>query len=145
MARKTKEVKNIETTELDELVNEGKNVDMVKVSEVLEEKRIERKIKENEETKVTEQIVVAQEEEVGETKEEETEEAKSIEQIEENTTNINHLDLNEEIETEVEGDIDDVITECTGSIEEPKETIIKNNKEPWYVARAKRISDYYSW
>ena len=44
----------------------------------------------------------------------------------------------------MEESIDDVIAECTGSVDESKEPT-KVSEEPWYVARAKRMGDYYNW
>lgn len=46
--------------------------------------------------------------------------------------------------TEVADNIDDVISECTGELETNTEEFKKEN-EPWYVAKAKRIYDYYNW
>ena len=53
----------------------------------------------------------------------------------------------DEVDVEVddmEESIDDVIAECTGSVDEAKEPT-KDAEEPWYVARAKRMGDYYNW
>ena len=43
--------------------------------------------------------------------------------------------------------IDEVISECTGEIEDEvkEEKKPTEEKEPWYVSRAKRIADYYNW
>lgn len=46
--------------------------------------------------------------------------------------------------TEGDDNIDDVISECTGELEPNTETK-KSENEPWYVAKAKRIYDYYNW
>lgn len=48
-------------------------------------------------------------------------------------------------EEEVTDNIDDVIAECTGTTDEPKEEPHKaERKKSWYEARAMR-SDYFSW
>ena len=62
--------------------------------------------------------------------------------VSEPTDEENNDSVEEDYET-----IDEVISECTGEIdsevkEEKKPT---EEKEPWYVSRARRITDYYNW
>lgn len=140
--------------DVDSLVNEGKNIDMDKVNEVIAESEK----KQEEEAKADE---------------------KKVEEISEDTNFIQVAETNEEpiekkevivedtvtptAEETEEENIDDVIAECTGESEEIKEETIdideseedeicedtslhmKKKEQPWYVARAMRGSDYFSW
>lgn len=129
--------------DVDSLVNEGKNIDMDKVNEVIAES--EKKVEEiSEDTNFNQ---------VAETNEEPIEEK---EVIVENTVTSTAEETEEE-------NIDDVIAECTGESEEIKEETIdideseedeicedtnlhmKKKEQPWYVARAMRGNDYFSW
>lgn len=140
--------------DVDSLVNEGKNIDMDKVNEVIAESEK----KQEEEAKADE---------------------KKVEEISEDTNFIQVAETNEEpiekkevivedtvtptAEETEEENIDDVIAECTGESEEIKEETIdideseedeicedtnlhmKKKEQPWYVARAMRGNDYFSW
>lgn len=134
MANKKNKVKDVKVEGLDELVNEGKNIDIVKVEEIIANNS-EEPTKE-EETVVSEEVVAS--EPVIEKEAEISEEAV----VSEPTGEENNDSVEEDYET-----IDEVISECTGEIdsevkEEKKPT---EEKEPWYVSRARRITDYYNW
>ena len=141
MANKKNKVKEVKVEGLDELVNEGKNIDIVKVEEIIANNSEEPS--KEEETVVSEEVVASEpviekEVEVADT---ETVVEKEAE-ISEPTAEENNDSVEEDYEA-----IDDVISECTGEIdsevkEEKKPT---EEKEPWYVSRARRITDYYNW
>ena len=141
MANKKNKVKDVKVEGLDELVNEGKNIDIVKVEEIIANNSEEPS--KEEETVVSEEVVASEpviekEVEVADT---ETAVEKEAE-ISEPTGEENNDTVEEDYEA-----IDDVISECTGEIdsevkEEKKPT---EEKEPWYVSRARRITDYYNW
>lgn len=141
MANKKNKVKDVKVEGLDELVNEGKNIDIVKVEEIIANNSEEPS--KEEETVVSEEVVASEpviekEVEVADT---ETAVEKEAE-ISEPTGEENNDSVEEDYET-----IDEVISECTGEIdsevkEEKKPT---EEKEPWYVSRARRITDYYNW
>ena len=141
MANKKNKVKDVKVEVLDELVNEGKNIDIVKVEEIIANNSEEPS--KEEETVVSEEVVASEpliekEVEVADT---ETAVEKEAE-ISEPTDGENNDSVEEDYET-----IDEVISECTGEIdsevkEEKKPT---EEKEPWYISRAKRITDYYNW
>ena len=134
MANKKNKVKDVKVEGLDELVNEGKNIDIVKVEEIIANNS-EEPTKE-EETAVSEEVVASEpaiEKEV---------EISEETVVSEPTGEENNDSVEEDYET-----IDEVISECTGEIdsevkEEKKPT---EEKEPWYVSRARRITDYYNW
>ena len=141
MANKKNKVKNVKVEGLDELVNEGKNIDIVKVEEIIANNS-EEPTKE-EETVVSEEVVASEpviekEVEVADTETAVEKEAEISEPIGEEN--------NDSVEEDYEA-IDEVISECTGEIdsevkEEKKPT---EEKEPWYISRARRITDYYNW
>lgn len=141
MANKKNKVKDVKVEGLDELVNEGKNIDIVKVEEIIANNSEEPS--KEEETVVSEEVVASEpliekEVEVADT---ETAVEKEAE-ISEPTVEENNVSVEEDYEA-----IDEVISECTGEIdsevkEEKKPT---EEKEPWYVSRARRITDYYNW
>ena len=134
MANKKNKVKDVKVEGLDELVNEGKNIDIVKVEEIIANNSEEPS--KEEETMVSEEVVASEpaiEKEV---------EISEETVVSEPTGEENNDSVEEDYET-----IDDVISECTGEIdsevkEEKKPT---EEKEPWYVSRARRITDYYNW
>ena len=141
MANKKIKVKDVKVEGLDELVNEGKNIDIVKVEEIIANKS-EEPTKE-EETVVSEEVVASEpviekEVEVADPETAVEKEAEISEPIGEEN--------NDSVEEDYEA-IDEVISECTGEIdsevkEEKKPT---EEKEPWYISRARRITDYYNW
>ena len=141
MANKKNKVKNVKVEGLDELVNEGKNIDIVKVEEIIANNSEEPS--KEEETVVSEEVVASEpviekEAEVADTETAVEKEAEISEPTGE--------EKNDTVEEDYEA-IDDVISECTGEIdsevkEEKKPT---EEKEPWYVSRARRITDYYNW
>ena len=136
MANKKNKVKDVKVEGLDELVNEGKNIDIVKVEEIIANNS-EEPTKE-EETVVSEEVVAS----------EPVTEEKIEAEVSEETVVSKPTDgeNNDSVEEDYEA-IDEVISECTGEIdsevkEEKKPT---EEKEPWYVSRARRITDYYNW
>ena len=134
MANKKNKVKDVKVEGLDELVNEGKNIDIVKVEEIIANNSEEPS--KEEKTVVSEEVVAS--EPVIEKEVEISEETV----VSEPTGEENNDSVEEDYET-----IDEVISECTGEIdsevkEEKKPT---EEKEPWYVSRARRITDYYNW
>lgn len=148
-SKKTKAVDAVNDVELDALVNEAKeNIDMSEVDKVIEEN-------EKENNTVLEETVVEDvkpmEEIVEMVDTEDESEEKDSEHVSEEPSE-EDKELEEEVtadEVDVEVDdmeesIDDVIAECTGSVDESKEPT-KDTEEPWYVARAKRMGDYYNW
>ena len=147
MANKKNKVKDVKVEGLDELVNEGKNIDIVKVEEIIANNS-EEPTKE-EDTVVSEEVVASEpviekEVEVADTETAVEKEAEISEEtvVSEPTGEENNVSVEEDYET-----IDEVISECTGEIdsevkEEKKPT---EEKEPWYVSRARRITDYYNW
>lgn len=134
MANKKNKVKDVKVEGLDELVNEGKNIDIVKVEEIIANNS-EEPTKE-EETVVSEEVVAS--EPVIEKEVEISEEAV----VSEPTAEENNDSVEEDYEA-----IDKVISECTGEIEDEvkEEKKPTEEKEPWYVSRARRITDYYNW
>lgn len=135
MAKKTKAKDSNVKVNLDELVNEGKSLNETEVNETW--KQITDEIKE-----------VAFKSDV---KEQET---NDVEIAEENSDFIQTMEFPNVVETQVEEttegneeNIDDVIAECTGEVEEENtenKKAVKDN-EPWYVARAFRGNDYFNW
>ena len=148
-SKKTKAVEAVNDVELDALVNEAKeNIDMSEVDKVIEEN-------EKDNNTVLEETVVEDVKPMEKTVEmvdtEDESEEKDSEHVSEEPSE-EDKELEEEVtadEVDVEVDdmeesIDDVIAECTGSVDESKEPT-KDTEEPWYVARAKRMGDYYNW
>ena len=136
MANKKNKVKDVKVEGLDELVNEGKNIDIVKVEEIIANNS-EEPTKE-EETVVSEEVVASEPVTEKEVEAEVSEETVVSEPID----GENNDTVGEEYEA-----IDEVISECTGEIEDEvkEEKKPTEEKEPWYVSRAKRITDYYNW
>lgn len=134
MANKKNKVKDVKVEGLDELVNEGKNIDIVKVEEIIANNSEEPS--KEEKTVVSEEVVAS--EPVIEKEDEISEETV----VSEPTDEENNDSVEENYET-----IDEVISECTGEIEDEvkEETKPTKEKEPWYISRAKRITDYYNW
>lgn len=141
MANKKNKVKDVKVEGLDELVNEGKNIDIVKVEEIIANNSEEPT---KEEETVASEPVIEKEVEVADT---ETVVEKEVEISEETVVSEpTGEENNDSVEEDYEA-IDEVISECTGEIdsevkEEKKPT---EEKEPWYVSRARRITDYYNW
>ena len=149
MAKKSKKTKAVNDVELDALVNEAKeNIDMAEVDKVIEEN-------EKDNNTVLEETVVEDVKPMEETVEmvdtEDESEEKDSEHVSEEPSE-EDKELEEEVTADgvdvevddMEESIDDVIAECTGSVDESKEPT-KDIEEPWYVARAKRMGDYYNW
>ena len=141
MANKKNKVKAVKVEGLDELVNEGKNIDIVKVEEIIANNS-EEPTKE-EETVVSEEVVVSEPVKEKDVKVADAETA--VEKEAEISEPIGE-ENNDSVEEDYEA-IDEVISECTGEIdsevkEEKKPT---EEKEPWYISRARRITDYYNW
>lgn len=142
-SKKTKAVDAVNDVELDALVNEAKeNIDMAEVDKVIEEN-------EKDNNTVLEKTVVENVKPMEETVEMVDTEDESVESVSEHVSEEPSEEevTADEVDAEVddmEESIDDVIAECTGSVDEAKEPT-KDAEEPWYVARAKRMGDYYNW
>ena len=141
MANKKNKVKDVKVEGLDELVNEGKNIDIVKVEEIIANNSEEPS--KEEETVVSEEVVVSEPVKEKDVKVADAETA--VEKEAEISEPIGE-ENNDSVEEDYEA-IDEVISECTGEIdsevkEEKKPT---EEKEPWYISRARRITDYYNW
>ena len=136
MANKKNKVKDVKVEGLDELVNEGKNIDIIKVEEIIANNSEEPS--KEEETVVSEEVVASEPVTEKEVEAEVSEETV----VSEPTDGENNDTVGEEYEA-----IDEVISECTGEIEDEvkEEKKPTEEKEPWYVSRAKRIADYYNW
>lgn len=136
MANKKNKVKEVKVEGLDELVNEGKNIDIVKVEEIIANNSEEPS--KEEETVISEEVVASEPVTEKEVEAEVSEETVVSEPID----GENNDTVGEEYEA-----IDEVISECTGEIEDEvkEEKKPTEEKEPWYVSRAKRIADYYNW
>lgn len=136
MANKKNKVKDVKVEGLDELVNEGKNIDIVKVEEIIANNSEEPS--KEEETVASEEVVASEPVTEKEVEAEVSEETVVSEPID----GENNDTVGEEYEA-----IDEVISECTGEIEDKvkEEKKPTEEKEPWYVSRAKRIADYYNW
>lgn len=149
MAKKTKLKNNTPNVNIDELVDEGKNINEADVNETWA--KIAEDIKETtpRDVSINSDISTLCE---SETKDE------GIESVQEDnvdfvqTVQVSDNEPSEKTETQVssvsiEENIDDIIAECRGEsenveTEQKKET--KDN-EPWYVARALRGNDYFNW
>ena len=147
MANKKNKVKDVKVEGLDELVNEGKNIDIVKVEEIIannsEEPSKEEQTVVSEEVVASEPVIEKEAEVVNtETAVEKEDEVSEETVVSEPTDEENNDSVEENYET-----IDEVISECTGKIEDEvkEETKPTKEKEPWYISRAKRITDYYNW
>ena len=147
MANKKNKVKDVKVEGLDELVNEGKNIDIVKVEEIIANNSEEPS--KEEETVVSEEVVASEpviekEVEVADTETAVEKEDKALEEtvVSEPTGEENNVSVEEDYKA-----IDEVISECTGEIEDEvkEEKKPTEEKEPWYVSRARRITDYYNW
>nr|DAT92694.1 MAG TPA: hypothetical protein [Herelleviridae sp.] len=142
-SKKTKAVDAVNDVELDALVNEAKeNIDMSEVDKVIEEN-------EKDNNTVLEENVVEDVKPIEETVETPDVEDESVESVSEHVSEEHSEEevTADEVDAEVddmEESIDDVIAECIGSVDEAKEPT-KDAEEPWYVARAKRMGDYYNW
>ena len=111
MANKKNKVKNVKVEGLDELVNEGKNIDIVKVEEIIANNS-EEPTKE-EETVVSEEVVASEPVIEKEAEVADTETAVEKETVvSEPTDEENNDSVEEDYET-----IDEVISECTGEID----------------------------
>lgn len=142
MAKTKKETKAVDNAELEALVDEGKNVDTVKVAEIIADNEEDNKDTEEVEAEdLAQEAKDAQAEEIVATvmddeEEDDTEEECGIEGPDEESS--------EEV-AEEDCNIDDVISECTGEMGVKEEAPKKKQQEPWFMARAKRVSDYYNW
>lgn len=133
MAKKKQEKKVVENVDIEALVNEGKNIDTVKVAEIIAdntEELSEKEINEGEEEDF--------EDIFQETNDVQSEEI--IKGVMEDIDEVGGEENEEKIEDEY--NIDDVIDECTGK-KEPIEKKVDN--VPWYVARVTRERDYYNY
>lgn len=152
MGKKSK-VKNTNIqVNLDELVNEGKSLDVDKVNETYKmvvnngKKESDGNFENvQEDYKFSEAIAT---ENFGENT---IIESKTID-TQEPTCDVKSEDINKtddviENVNNINENIDDVIAECTGktevTIEKQHKTV--NKDVPWYVARAMRGNDYFNW
>lgn len=142
MAKTKKETKAVDNAELEALVDEGKNVDTVKVAEIITNNEEDNKDTEEVEVEdLVQEAKDAQAEEIvatvmGGDEEDDTEEECDVEDPD--------AEPYEEVAKE-DCNIDDVISECTGEMDVKEEVPKKKQPEPWFMARAKRVSDYYNW
>lgn len=131
MAKTKKETVKID---LDSLVEQNKNIDRNEIEKTIAKAK-EGKAKENQKVQIAQTV-----EEIVETTEKEE---LPIEKL-----NDEEGSAEQELIEEVEENIDDVIAECTGEVGKVEEEVhdeVKKEAEPWYVARAKRVADYYNW
>ena len=149
MAKKTK-VKNTTTNvNIDELVNEGKNINETDVNETWT--KIAEEIKETTPNDISIDSDVSTLYE-SEAKVEETESVQEDNTDFAEAVQVSDNEPSEETEIQdssvsIEENIDDIIAECTGErekVEVEQKEKIKDN-EPWYVARALRGNDYFNW
>ena len=133
MAKKNKKKTIVDNAELDALVDEGKDVDVAKVAEVIADNTDETDDVEVED--LIQEAKDAQADEIIKTVMEDAVEDEGIEEADEE----DYTDAPDEgpATEEFEDDSKDVK-------EEPKKEL-KKHTEPWYIARAKREADYYNW
>ena len=143
MGKKSKAKDSNVKVNLDELVNEGKNLNDTEVNETW--KQITDEIKESAKT-------VTLDSDISKLYEANAKLAETDKTVEETNEFVRPMEIPNKIEESTEPivedgeNIDDVIAECTGGKEEKieKKKPIKND-EPWYVARALRGNDYFNW
>lgn len=167
--RQTKSVKNMT---IDDFVNEAKNIDFQKVEQIIgESKKEEKELSATITTASTEECETHIEETTESKEEKVTEQTSIVEtKIDIENTLVEETETQEEVVEAIEDtSIDDVIAECVGTVEEKvqetkseefiktedkvtedtEDKFQKENKvkktEPWYIARARRINDYYNW
>ena len=156
MAKKNKKENNvIDNAELEALVNEGKGIDVVKSSEIIDEKN-NGDVKEDDEVEDLIQTVIDNIETIKEEnlelsdKDLETNVEKDTNNTEGNTEEVSNTEIikeenlelsDKDLETNVEKNTEE---EVNVTEDKPKK-ILKKNTEPWYIARAKRECDYYNW
>lgn len=157
MGKKTVNKPTKPIVDVDSLVSEGRRLDMNKVNEIItdaekkkeeEAKASEEKVEETAEDTNFVQVVEINEEPIEEKKDDAVKDS-SASTIEEEKTVDNSV--------EEEENIDDVIAECTGEVDDAEDEVIdaepeeevkpmdKKKEQPWYVARAMRGNDYFSW
>lgn len=134
MAKKHKKETIVDNAELDAFVNEGKDIDVVKASEVIADNT-----EEKEDVEVEDLIQEANDAQVDEIIKSVMEEA-----VEDEADYTDATD--EEIPTEysTNGELEDEAFESK-DVEEEQKKKVKKHTEPWYIARAKREADYYNW
>lgn len=133
MAKKNKKKTIVDNAELYALVDEGKDVDVSKVTEVIADNTEETDDVEVED--LIQEAKDAQADEIIKTVMEDAVEDEDLEEVYEE----DYPDATDEgpATEEFEDDSKDVK-------EEPKKEL-KKHTEPWYIARAKREADYYNW
>lgn len=148
MAKKNKKETIVDNAELDALVNEGKDVDVVKVAEVIADNTEETVDAEVED--LIQEVKDAQSDEIINAVMEDAVEDENLEDVdEEDYTDASDeepvTDAYEEFE-DGDSEGEDKSFECNSKDvkEEPKKEL-KKHAEPWYIARAKREADYYNW
>lgn len=149
MAKKTKVKNTTSNVNIDELVNEGKNINETDVNETWT--KIAEEIKETTPNDISIDSDVSTLYE-SEAKVEETESVQEDNTDFAEAVQVSDNEPSEETEIQdssvsIEENIDDIIAECTGErekVEVEQKEKIKDN-EPWYVARALRGNDYFNW
>lgn len=142
MAKKNKKETIVDNAELDALVDEGKDVDVAKVAEVIADNTVEtddaevedliQEAKDAQSDEIIKTVIkdAVEDEDLEETDEEDYTDAPDEEPATEAYENLEEVD---------EEDYPDAYPD-----EEPKKEL-KKRTEPWYIARAKREADYYNW
>lgn len=148
MAKKNKKKTIVDNAELDALVDEGKDVDVAKVAEVISNNTEETDGVEVED--LIQEDKDAQADEIIKTVMEDAVEDEDLEEVDEE----DYPDATDEgPATEAYEEFKDEDSECENESfecdskdvkEEPKKEL-KKRTEPWYIARAKREADYYNW
>ena len=136
MAKKSKKETIVDNAELDALVNEGKDLDVVKASEVIADNT-----EEKEDVEVEDLIQEANDAQVDEIIKSVMEEAVEDEA---DYTDATDEEIPTEYSTHVERE-DESLEFESKDVEEEQNKKVKKHSEPWYIARAKREADYYNW
>lgn len=148
MAKKNKKETIVDNAELDALVDEGKDVDVVKVAEVIADNteetgdvEVEDLIQEAKDAQADEIINTIMEHVVEDEALEETDEEDYPDATDEEPATETHEEFEDD---DSEGEDESFECDSKDVKEEPKKEL-KKHTEPWYIARAKREADYYNW
>lgn len=149
MAKKTKVKNNTTNVNIDELVNEGKNINETDVNETWA--KIAEEVKEAipNDVSIDSDVSTLYETEakVDETESVQEDSTDIAEAAQVSDNDPSEKDEIQDTTVSIEENIDDIIAECTGESEKTEleqKNEIKDN-EPWYVARALRGNDYFNW
>lgn len=170
--KKQRQTKSVNNMTIDDFVNEAKNIDFQKVEQIIgESKKEEKELSATITTASTEECETYIEDATESKEEKATEQTEIVESpIDMKNTSVEETEMQEEVVEAIEDtSIDDVIAECVGTVEEKvqeykteenvktEDKVIENTEdklkkekevkksEPWYIARARRINDYYNW